>query len=61
MLFLRIVFWGISVFMVFCFMCCIANASTGTSPKAKIADAVVGVIVLALTIVIVKYFGGYVL
>lgn len=49
------------VFLVFCFMCCVANASTGTNPKNKIADIVVGVSICALTIVIAKYFGGIVL
>ena len=58
MLFLKMVFWLLAVFMVFCFMCCIANASTGTSPKAKLIDAVVGVIIAGLIVFMIKYFGG---
>ena len=61
MLVLKIVFWSLMVLLVYCFMCCVTNASSGTDPRNKIADIVVGVVICALTIVIAKYFGGYVL
>ena len=61
MLFLKMMFWLLFVFLVFCFMSCVANATTGERDGARTIDILVGVVIFALFTIMLKYFGGYVL